>query len=274
MSKIHPTAIIDPSAELDSTAEIGPYCVIEGDVRIGADTVLHPHVVIRSHTEIGENNQIDSFSVMGGDPQDYGYKPETISYLKIGNNNIIREAVTMNRATGDGNTTVIGNNTMWMAGSHAGHNCVVADNVVCANGVALAGYSQIARKVILSGGAMVHQFTWIGEMVMTQGKAGISSHVPPYCLMAAGINILIGLNSVGLRRAEHITKEDIRQIKEAFDITYRSGLSKMQILEKMDACSDWGEAADKFRDFIHKVVDAEKPFQRALCRFTPRIKSR
>jgi UDP-N-acetylglucosamine acyltransferase len=274
MSKIHPTAIVDPSVELDQTVEIGPYCVVEGNVKIGAGTVLHPHVVIRSYTEIGENNQIHPFSVLGGDPQDYGYLPETITRLKIGDNNLFREGVTLNRATGEGNVTIIGNNTMWMANAHAGHNAVVADNVVCANSVALAGYAQIAPRVILSGGAMVHQFTWVGEMVMTQGKAGISSHVPPYCLLAGGINVLIGLNSIGLRRADHISSEDIRQIKEAFAITYRSGLTKEKVLEKMDACSDWGEAADKFRDFIHKVVEAEKPYKRALCRFTPRVKSR
>jgi len=274
MSKIHPTAIVDPSAELDATVEIGAYSVVEGDVKIGGGTVLHPHVVVRSHTEIGENNQIHPFTVLGGDPQDYGYKSETITYLRIGDNNLLREGITINRATGEGNVTVIGNNTMWMANSHAGHNAIVQDNVVCANSVALAGYAQIAPRVILSGGAMVHQFTWVGEMVMTQGKAGVSCHVPPYCLLAGGINVLVGLNSVGLRRAEHITSEDHRQIKEAFDLTYRSGLPKVKILEKMDACSDWGPAAVKFRDFIHEVVNAEKPFKRALCKFAPRNKTR
>ncbi len=274
MPKIHPTAIVDPSAELDATVEIGAYSVVEGNVKIGGGTVLHSHVIVRSYTEIGENNQIHPFTVLGGDPQDYGYKSETITHLRIGDNNLLREGVTINRATGEGNVTIIGNNTMWMANSHAGHNAIVQDNVVCANSVALAGYAQIAPRVILSGGAMVHQFTWVGEMVMTQGKAGISSHVPPYCLLAGGINVLIGLNSVGLRRAEHISSEDHRQIKEAFDLTYRSNLSKAEVLEKMDACGDWGEAAGKFRDFIHKVVDAEKPYKRALCRFTPRAKSR
>ena len=274
MPKIHPTAIVDPSAELDGAVEIGAYAVVEGNVKIGGGTVIHPHVIIRSHTEIGANNQIHPFTVLGGDPQDYGYKSETITYLRIGDNNLFREGVTINRATGDGKVTVVGNNTMWMANSHAGHNSVVKDNVICANSVALAGYAQIAPRVILSGGAMVHQFTWIGEMVMTQGKAGVSCHVPPYCLLAGGINVLVGLNSVGLRRSEHITSEDHRQIKEAFDLTYRSHLPKLEILEKMDACSDWGPAAAKFRDFIHEVVNAEKPFKRALCKFAPRNKTR
>ena len=274
MSKIHPTAIVDPSAELDGVVEIGPYCVVEGNVKIGAGTVLQAHCVIHSYTEIGENNQLSPFVVLGGGPQDYGFEPGTISYVKIGDNNMFREGVTINRATGEGKITVVGNNTMWMANSHAGHNAVVADNVICANGVALGGYAEISPRAILSGGVMIHQFTWIGDMVMTQGMAGASCHVPPYCLLAEGINVLVGLNSVGLRRSDHISREDHKQIKEAFNLTYRSHLSKVQILEKMDACTDWGEAAGKFRDFIHKVVSAEKPYNRALCKYSHKHKMR
>ena len=274
MAKIHPTAIVDPSAELDGAVEIGPYAVVEGNVKIGGGTVLHANTVVRSYTTIGENNHIHPFAVLGGDPQDYGHKPGTISYLKVGDNNLIREAVTMNRATGEGNTTVIGSNTMWMANAHAGHNAVVADNVICANNVALGGYSQVARRAILSGGVMIHQFCWVGEMVMTQGMAGTSCHVPPYSLLAEGINVLIGLNTVGLRRAEHITREDHRQIKEAFALTYRSGAPKSRVLEKLDACTDWGEPASKFRDFIHRVVNAEGSFKRGLCKYSPKGKKR
>ncbi|MDP6635263.1 MAG: acyl-ACP--UDP-N-acetylglucosamine O-acyltransferase [Phycisphaerae bacterium] len=274
MSKIHPTAIVDPSAELDGAVEIGPYAVVEGDVRIGGGTVIRSHAVIRRYTEVGENNQIDSFVVLGGGPQDYGFKPGTISYVKIGDNNVFREGVTINRATGDGNVTVVGNNTMWMANSHAGHNAIVADNVICANGVALGGYSEISTRAILSGGVMIHQFTWIGDMVMTQGMAGASCHVPPYCLLAEGINVLVGLNSVGLRRADHISREDHRQIKEAFNLTYRSHLPKSKVIERMDACTDWGAPAMKFRDFIHKVVSAEKPYRRGLCKYSHKHKTR
>jgi len=274
MSKIHPTAIVDPSAELDGAVETGAYAVVEGDVRIGGGTVLHPHAIIRRYTRIGENNQVHPFAVLGGDPQDYGQKPGTISYLQIGDNNEFREGVTISRATGDGNVTIVGNNTMWMANSHAGHNAVIQDRVIFANNVALAGYAQIAPRVILSGGVMIHQFTWIGEMVMTQGMAGASCHVPPYCLLAEGVNVLVGLNSVGLRRAEYISSEDHRQIKEAFDLTYRSKLPKSKVLAKLDACSDWGAAAGKFRDFIHRVVNAEKPFNRGLCKYSPKSRLR
>jgi len=274
MSRIHPTAIVDPSAELDRTVEIGPYAVVEGNVRIGAGTVLQAHSVIHKYTTVGENNLISPFVVLGGGPQDYGFKDGTVSYVKIGDNNMFREGVTINRATGEDKTTVVGSNTMWMANSHAGHNAVVADNVVCANGVALGGYAEISPRVILSGGVMIHQFCWIGDMVMTQGMAGASCHVPPYCLLAEGINMLVGLNSVGLRRSDHISREDHRQIKEAFNITYRGHTSLSRVLEDLDACTDWGPAAVKFRDFVHKVVNAEKPYKRGLCKYSHKHKTR
>jgi len=274
MSRIHPTAVVDPSAELDGAVEIGPYAVVEGDVRIGGGTVIHAHAMIRRYTSMGENNQVHPCAVIGGEPQDYDFDPAMISYVRIGDNNVFRESVTINRATGDGKSTVVGSNTMWMANSHAGHNVIVGDKVILANVAALAGYSRLGPRAVLSGGAMVHQFTWVGEMVMAQGMAGASCHVPPYCLLAEGINHVVGLNSVGMRRAPHITDEDHRQIKEAFDLTYRSKLNREKALEKMDACTDWGPAAAKFRDFVHKVMNAEKPFKRPLCKFTPRIRPR
>jgi len=274
MSRIHPTAIVDPSARLDGAVEIGPYAIVEGDVRIGGGTVIRSHAVIRRYSYLGENNRVHSFAVIGGEPQDYGFDSSMISYVRIGDNNIFREGVTISRATGDGNTTIVGSNTMWMAYSHAGHNAIVDDKAILANGTALGGYSRLGPRAILSGGAMVHQFTWIGEMVMAQGMAGASCHVPPYCLLSGGINLVVGLNSVGLRRAPEITDEDHRQIKEAFDLTYRSKLTRAKALEKMDACTDWGPAAQKFRDFVHKVMNAEKPFKRPLCKFAPRIRMR
>jgi len=274
MSKIHPTAIVDPSARLDGAVEIGPYAIVEGGVRIGGGTVIRSHAIIRRYTYLGENNKVHPCAVIGGEPQDYGFDSGMISYVRIGDNNVFREGVTINRATGDGNSTVVGSNTMWMANSHAGHNAIVDDRVVLANGAALAGYSHLGPRAVLSGGAMVHQFTWIGEMVMTQGMAGVSCHVPPYCLLAEGVNHIVGLNSVGLRRAPDISKEDHRQIKEAFNLTYRSKLPRDEALEKMDACTDWGPAAGKFRDFVHKVRNAEKPFKRPLCKFVPKFRIR
>ena len=176
----------------------------------------------------------------------------------------MREGVTISRATGEGNETVVGSRTYWMVGSHAGHNVVVEDGVVLVNHAAVGGHAEIGSRAILSGHVLVHQFTWVGEMVMSQGSAAASMHVPPYCLLA-NINRVAGLNRVGLQRAEHIRAEDRRQIKEAFRLTYRSGLSPAEALAKMDQCTDWGEAAVKFREFIRRVVTAKPPFQRGLC---------
>jgi len=266
MPKIHPTAIVDAGAELAGDVEIGPYCVIEPGVKIGQGTRLRSHVVVRRYTMIGRGNTIDPFAVLGGEPQDYKYDPAQVSYLRIGDDNVFRECVTVNRATGDGKATVVGNRTMWMAYSHAGHNAVIEDEVILANGAAVGGHADIGRRAILSAHVGVHQYTWIGRMVMARGNSGFSSHVPPYT-MAAEINCVVGLNSVGLRRAPDFTDDDRRQIKTAFSLTYRSGLTPAKALEEMDECSDWGEPAAAFRDFIRRVVTAEKPYNRGLCPF-------
>ncbi|MBL7133070.1 MAG: acyl-ACP--UDP-N-acetylglucosamine O-acyltransferase [Phycisphaerae bacterium] len=264
MAKIHSTAVVDPKAELADDVEVGPFCVIEPEVKIGRGTCLRAHVVIRRYTTIGRGNIIDPFTVLGGDPQDYKFDSAQVSYLRIGDENIFRECVTISRATGAGKSTIVGNKTMWMAYSHAGHNAVVEDEAILVNGAAVGGHAVLGQKAILSGHVMVHQYTWIGRMVMTQGNSGFSAHVPPYTLTAK-INCVVGLNSVGLRRAPDLADEDRRQIKTAFSLTYRSGLSPAKALEKMDECTDWGEAAAAFRDFIRRVVTAEEPYNRGLC---------
>ncbi len=264
MAKIHPTAFVDPGAQLADSVEIGPYCIVESDVVIGGGTVLRSHAVVRKHTTLGENNFLDSFVVLGGEPQDYDFDPNMKTHVKIGNDNVFREYVSINRATGEGNSTVVGNKTYWMSHSHAGHNAQVSDGVIFAHGAGLGGYAKVGRKVILSGGVHVHQFTWVGDYVMTQGHAGISCHVPPYCIVAS-INILAGLNKIGVRRSEEIAEQDYHEISEAFSITYRSKLSRKALLAKLDEC-EFGEPASKFRDFIHAVHEAESPYNRGLCK--------
>ena len=265
MPKIHPTAVVDCSARLAEDVEIGPYCVVESDTEIGPGTVLRPHVVIRRYTTLGAGNLVDSFSALGGEPQDYKFDARTVSHLRIGDNNMFREGVTISRGTGPGAETVVGNDTFWMAGSHAGHNSIVHDRAILVNGSALAGHTELGARAILSAHVVVHQFCWIGEMVMAQGNAAVSMHVPPYVIVAIPINVVAGLNVVGLRRAEHISEEDRRQVKEAFQLTYRSGLTPEKALEQMDACTDWGEAAGKFRRFVRRVLTAEKPNNRGMC---------
>lgn len=268
MTKIHPTAVVDPSAEIAESVEIGPYCVVEKDVTIGEGTILRPYVVVRQYTTIGKGNFIDSFSSLGGIPQDYGFDDKSVTYVKVGDNNVFREYVTINRATGDGNSTIVGNNTMWMVHAHAGHNVRVDDNAILTNGVNLGGYSHLGKRAILSANVSVHQFTWVGEGVMAQGNSGTSTHIPPFCMTAYGINRLIGLNKVGLRRNPELTDEDRKQVAEAFRIVYRSGLKRKEFIEALDARTDFGPAASRFRDFIHRVDNAEGPYKRPLCKYT------
>jgi UDP-N-acetylglucosamine acyltransferase len=261
---IHPTAIVDATAEIDGDVEIGPYCLVEADVKIGAGTVLRPHVVLRRHTTLGKGNFVDSFAVLGGWPQDLKFDPRTVSHLRIGDENTFREGVTISRATGEGGQTRVGNHTFWMAGSHAGHNATIEDEVVLVTGAAVGGHATIGRRAIISGGAMVHQFCWVGEMVMTQGMSGMSTHVPPF-VMVANINRVVGLNKVGLRRCPYIAERDRDQIKDAFRLTYRLGWTPHQVVEELDRRADLGEPCTRYREFIRRVLHAAKPFNRGLC---------
>lgn len=273
MPKIHPAAIVDASAKLADDVEVGAYAIIDPDVVIGEGTVIRPHAMIRRYTSMGKGNYVDSFAVLGGEPQDYKFDPHQVSYLRIGDENKFREGVTISRATGQGQATTVGNHTYWMACSHAGHNCEIQDNVILPNGSLVAGHSTIGRGAIMPAAGAVHQFVWIGEKCMFQGGTVVGMHVPPYCIVA-GVTNVVSLNTVGLRRSPEISEEDRRQIKEAFTITYKRHLTPAQALEKMDACTDWGEAAGKFRDFIRKVIQAEKPYNRGLCPNLSRITSR
>lgn len=269
MTKIHSTAIVDPTAELGDDVQIGPFCIVERDVKIGPRCVLKENVIIRRFTTLGSDNTVDAFTVLGGVPQDLKFDPETASYLLIGNGNVFREGVTISRATGEGKSTIVGNNTYWMTGAHAGHNATVGDNVILVNRAAIAGHAIIGKGAILSAHVGVHQFCWVGEMCMSQGNAIVTQHVPPYCL-CAGVTDIVGLNTVGLRRAPHITPEDRHQIKEAFCLLYRRGLTPRDALSKMDEYPDWGQAASKFREFVRKAICASRPHNRGLAKLRSR----
>ncbi|MHC4294631.1 MAG: acyl-ACP--UDP-N-acetylglucosamine O-acyltransferase [Planctomycetota bacterium] len=264
MPKIHPTAIVHPEARIADDVEIGPYCVIESDVEIGPGSVLREHVVIRRYVTMGKGNLVDAHTVLGGEPQDLKFDPETVTCLRIGDGNVFREGVTISRGTAANHATIVGDRTYWMAQSHAGHDAIIADEVILANGAAVGGHATIGRKVFLSAYVVVHQFVWVGEGVMSQGITGISAHIPPFTLVV-DVNRIVGLNVVGMRRNPELTSEDRKQIKEAFRLTYRSGLAPSKALAEMDGCTDWGPAAGRFRDFIREVVTAEAPYDRGLC---------
>jgi UDP-N-acetylglucosamine acyltransferase len=269
MAKIHPTAIVHPTAVISDDVEIGAYSTVEADVVIGSGSVMREHATLRRYTTIGQNNIVDTHAVLGGVPQDFKFDPRIVSYLRVGDNNVFREGVTISRATGEGNATIVGNRTYWMTAAHAGHDAVVEDDALLVNGAALAGHTVLGRGAILSAHVAVHQFCWVGERAMGQGNSATSMHIPPFTLFA-GANRVVSLNVVGMRRSEEITREDRRQVQEAFDLIYRSGLTASEALRAMDERREWGWAAARFRDFVRQVISARPPYNRGLCQLRRR----
>lgn len=260
---IHPTAIVDGSAVLGEGVVIGPHAIVEADATIGADCEIRAGAVIRRFTSLGARNFVDSCAVLGGLPQDAKFDPRVRTDLVIGSGNTFREGVTVSRATQPGAPTIIGNDCYFMAGSHAGHDSRLGDHVILANMAAVGGHAEIGSRAILSGGVMVHQFCWVGEMVMSQGHAGASQHVPP-CVMLANINFAVGLNVVGLRRAPDVSAAESGQVRLAYRLLYRERLPLREALQEMDRHTEWTGMAVKFRDFVRRVAQAQKPHNRGI----------
>ena len=212
---IHKTAIIDPKAKIASNVIIGAYTVIGPDVEINENTIINSHVSISGKTLIGKKNKIYPFSSIGNDPQDLKYEGEKTKLI-IGDNNIIREYVTINPGTtGGGGETKIGNNSLFMISSHIAHDCVVGDNVIIANNVPLGGHAIIEDNVVIGGNSAVQQFTRVGKMAMIGGMTGVLHDVIPYGLSTGNRNSLQGLNLIGLRRAKFENK-DILGLSEVY----------------------------------------------------------
>ena len=206
---IHKTAIIDVNAKISKTVEIGPYSIIGPNVEVGEHSIIQSHVNITGHTLIGRNNKIYPFASIGSDPQDMKYAGETTKLI-IGDNNIIREYVTINPGTVQGGSiTQIGNNNLIMISAHIAHDCIIGNNTVIANSVAIAGHAEIGDQVIIGGNCGVQQFTRIGKMAMIGGMTGVSRDVIPYGLSTGNRNYLNGINLVGLRRGKISNKEII-----------------------------------------------------------------
>jgi len=215
---IHPSAVIDSKAEIDSDVDIGPYVVIEGSVKIKRGTRVMAHAYLTGWTEIGESNEIHPGVVLGDAPQDKAYKEEE-TYLRIGDRNIFREHVQVHRGTVAGSSTVIGNNNFLMATSHVGHNCKLGDEVILANGALLGGYVEVGSNVFISGNCVVHQFVRIGDFSLMRGLSGTSRDVPPYAIVDWQHRVR-GVNVVGLKRAGYDEKR-IRAIRDAYRILFR-----------------------------------------------------
>lgn len=251
MAQIHPTAIVHPEAHLHPTVQVGPYSIIGPQVSIGADTIINAHVVIDGHTEIGERNHIFPGAAIGLEPQDLKYDG-SLSLVKIGNDNRIREYVTINRATHAGEETRIGDHNLLMAYVHVAHNCILADHIIIANGVALAGHVEIESRAVIGGVLGVHQFVKIGQLAMLGGMSRIDRDVPPFVLVEGNPCRVRALNQVGLRRAGFLEKDHgkgFQDLKSAFKLLYRSGLTLQSALEKL---ADFGPESpvNHLRDFL------------------------
>lgn len=224
MTIIHPTAIVDPKAELDGSVEVGAYAIIGPNVKIGARTSIGPHVVVEGHTTIGCDNRFFQFSSIGAAPQDKKYAGEP-TRLEIGDRNTIREFCTFNLGTvQDAGVTRLGSDNWVMAYVHIAHDCILGSNIILANNVTLAGHVHLGDWVFLGGFTTVHQFCHIGAHAMTAFTAAVSQDVPPFVTAAGNRAVPAGINSEGLKR-RGFTPEQIVAIKRAYKLIYRSGLS-------------------------------------------------
>ena len=217
---IHPTAIIHPQAKLDPTVQVGPYAVIDAGVEVGSGCVVGPHVHLTGLTTIGAHNRFHAGCVIGDAPQDLKYKDEP-TRLRIGDHNVFREHVTVNCANQVGEDTVIGSHNFLMAGSHAGHNSRIGNHVILANGALLGGHATVADRAFISGNGCVHQFVRVGTLAIMQGGCAVSRDLPPFTI-AHEVNVLCGLNVVGLRRAGFPAAERL-ELKRLYHALFRSG---------------------------------------------------
>ena len=254
---IHPTAIVEPGAQLGADVRIGPLAYVAATAVLGDGCVLAPHAVVLDHTTLGARCTVHSGAVIGDLPQDLSFKNEP-SYVVTGDDCTFREGVTIHRGTKPGTTTRIGHHVFMMANAHAAHNCEVGDHVVMANSAALGGYVAVGERCFIGGNVGVHQFCHIGRLAMIGSMAFISKDLPPFCIAPSSRNSFVaGLNLVGLRRAG-LDAARRAQIKQAFHVIYRSGLNASQAQERLRA-ETGNPFAQEFADFLAQAT-------RGICR--------
>ena len=218
---IHKTAIIDTKANISENVKIGPYSIIGPNVEIGEGTIIQSHVNITGQTKIGKNNIIYPFASIGNDPQDLKFQGEETK-LEIGNNNKIREYVTINPGTkGGGGLTKVGNNCLFMVSAHIAHDCFVGDNVILANNVPLGGHAHIDDNAIIGGNSAVQQFTRVGKSAMIGGMCGVVRDIIPYGIAHGNRSVLQGLNLIGLRR-KNIPNKEIMTLSDAYKEIFKN----------------------------------------------------
>jgi UDP-N-acetylglucosamine acyltransferase len=251
---IHPTAIVDPKAELSSGVQVGPYSVIGPNVVLHANCRIASHVVIEGHTTIGEGTEVFQFASVGSKPQDLKYRGEA-STLVIGARNQIREYATLQPGTENGNmTTIVGDDNLFMANSHVGHDCVVGSNNVFANSVALAGHVTVNNYAILGGLVGVHQFARLGDFVMLGAGSMVGNDVPPFCIGQGDRCFLRGINTIGMQRNGY-SAEQIADIKKIYRILFSASGSAKDNIANIPEDIASTEHVRKMTDFL---VDSER----------------
>lgn len=255
---IHPSAIIDPKAELAADVEVGPFSIIGPDVEIGAGTVIGPHVVVRGPTRIGKGNRIFQFASVGEDCQDKKYKGEP-TRLEIGDNNIIREGATLHRGTvQDNSLTRVGSNNLFMAYVHIAHDCIVGDNCIFANNASIAGHVHVGDGVILGGFTGVHQFCKIGSYAMTSLYSVVNMDIPAFVMVQGYPARARGMNFEGMKRRGY-SKELISQLRAAYRTLYRSGMTLAEALARLQ--EEAGDSAE-----MAMLLDSLQRSERGIVR--------
>ncbi len=247
---VAPTARVHPDAVVGPQCVIGEYCVIEQDVVMGRGCLLEPYVYIKRWTTMGDDNEISAGTVLGTDPLDKNFNGER-SYLKIGNQNKIREHFTISRATKPEATTVIGDGNFIMTSGHIAHDCRLGNNIVVASCSLLAGYVEVEDPAFVSGGVVVHQFSKIGRLAMVGGNTRVNSDLPPYFLYSKFDVKAEGLNLVGMRRAG-FSAGDIEVVKQCYKTLYLRGL------KKEEACKELDGMAHALADHVARFVRSSK----------------
>lgn len=254
---IHPTAIIAESAEIAEGVKIGAYSVVGENVKIGANCALMHHVSIQGPTTIGKDNLFHPFCSIGGKTQDLKYQGEP-TYLEIGDHNEFREYVTLNRGTGVGEKTVIGNHNLLLAYSHVAHNCIVGNHCIFSNNGTLAGHVIVEDYAVIGGLTAIHQFCRIGTHAMLGGCCKITQDVPPYFIADGNPAAVRSANTIGLQR-RNFTPEQIRILQQAYKTLYKSKLNTSQALEKLQ--TDFPDSAE-----IQTLVTFIQNSQRGITR--------
>ncbi len=254
---IHKTAIIESNSKISKNVKIGPYSVIGANVEIGEGTEIQSHVSIVGNTKIGKNNKIYPFASIGNDPQDLKFKGEETK-LEIGDNNKIREYVTVNPGTkGGGGLTKVGNNCLFMVSSHIAHDCYVGNNVILANNVPLGGHAFIDDEVIIGGNSAVQQFTRVGRSAMIGGMCGVVRDVIPYGIVHGNRSVLQGLNLIGLRRKNFQNKEII-----VLSDAYKEIFKNENLTGNLKNLSEEYKSSELVKEVINFI---EKDKKRPIC---------